>query len=465
MATAPDRDYTAYSYWLETCGDDLTPRPRLETSIDVDVAILGAGFSGLWTAYYLQERDPFLRIAIVEAEIAGYGASGRNGGWCYSGFPLSSGEMARRYGPETAKLVECAMRDTVGEVGRVCAAEGIDAQFVKGGALRLARGRHQLPTIRRSFETSQELGLQDGYELLDAEQTAERIRVSDAMGALYIRDAASLHPGRLVRGLARLVEARGAAIYERTRVSAVQSAPSPGLTTANGTIRARTVVLAGEAYLTRLRPLRRQLLPLYSLITLTEPLTAGQWAAIGWQHRDCVSSSSLTVDYLTRTADGRILFGSRGEPYHLGSRIENRYDRHHRTHMAIRRLVRQWFPDLDGVSFSHSWGGPVGMPRDWMPTVRLDRRTGIATARGYTGQGVATSNLAGRALCDLITGVDSPLLELPMVGHRSPNWEREPLRWLGVSYMQHAYARLDRQAQRTGRAPGGRSLAERLGRH
>jgi glycine/D-amino acid oxidase-like deaminating enzyme len=133
--------------------------------------------------------------------------------------------------------------------------------------------------------------------------------------------------------------------------------------------------------------------------------------------------------------------------------------------MAVQRLVRQWFPDLDGVSFSHSWGGPVGMPRDWMPTVRLDRRTGIATARGYTGQGVATSNLAGRALADLITGVDSPLLELPVVGHRSPDWEREPLRWLGVRYMQHAYARLDRQAQRTGRAPGGRSLAERLGRH
>jgi glycine/D-amino acid oxidase-like deaminating enzyme len=459
------KDYTGYSFWLETSGDDLTPRPALEGEGSVDVAILGAGYTGLWTAYYLQKREPGVRIALLEAEIAGFGASGRNGGWCYSGFPLTLKELLQRYGPETARMVECAMRGTVGEVARVCTAERIDARFVKGGALRLARGSHQLPAIQSAFDVYRRLGLADGYEVLDAAQTAERIRVTDALGALFIRDAASLHPGRLVRGLARVVEDRGATIYERSPVARVDRGPAPSLVTDRGRVRARTVVLAGEAYLSRLRPLHRRLLPLYSLIVLTEPLTAAQWQAIGWQNRECVSSSALTVDYLNRTADGRVLFGSRGEPYHLGSRIDDRYDRHAPTHAAIRRMVVEWFPALAGIRFTHSWGGPVGIPRDWMPTVQLDRQTGIAIAGGYTGQGVATSNLAGRVLCDLITGVDSLLLELPLTGHRSPSWEPEPLRWLGVRYMQNAYARLDRRGRRTGRAPSEQSLAERLGRH
>jgi glycine/D-amino acid oxidase-like deaminating enzyme len=462
---AAGKDYASYSFWLETSGDDLTPRPGLAGNVTADVAIMGAGYTGLWTAYYLQQREPGLRIAIVDAEIAGFGASGRNGGWCYSGFPVTVKELLRRHGPETAHMVECTMRDTVGEIGRVCADEAIDAQLVRGGGLRLARGAHQLPAIQAAFETYQRLGLAEGYELLDAARTAERIRVNNALGALFIRDAASLHPGRLVRGLARVVERRGVTIYERSPVLRVDAGPAPSLVTGRGRLRAQTVVLAGEAYVARLKPFRRRLLPLYSLIVLTEPLSDAQWEAIGWRHRECVSSSALTVDYLNRTPDGRILFGSRGEPYHLGSRIDDRYDRHSHTHAAIRRLVAEWFPALAGIRFTHSWGGPVGMPRDWMPAVTLDRRTGIAFAGGYTGQGVATSHLAGRTLCDLITGVDSPLLELPLARHHSPHWEPEPLRWLGVRYIQNAYARLDRRGERTGKPPSGRSPAEKLGRH
>jgi len=459
-----EKDYAHYSYWLETSDDDLTPRARLSGTVDADVAILGAGFSGLWTAYYLQRSAPGLRITIVEAEIAGFGASGRNGGWCFSGFPVSLRELARRFGVDTARRVERAMRDTVDEIARVCSAEGISAQLVCGGALRLARGAHQLPTIRAAFDMARELSLEDGYELLDAAQTADRIRVTDALGALFVRHAASVHPGRLVRGLARVVEKRGATIYERSRVTRIESRPA-ALVTAGGNERAKTVVLAGEAYMTRLAPLRRQLLPLYSHIVLTEPLSDAKWDEIGWRNRECVSSSVLSVDYLNRTADGRVLFGSRGEPYHLGSRIDDRFDHPAHVRVELRRLLDEWFPTLARTAITHAWGGLVGMPRDWMPAVWLDRQTGIATARGYTGQGVATSNLAGRVLSDLITGDESPLLDLPFVGHLSPAWEPEPLRWLAVRYIQQAFARLDRRAQRTGRAPTGRTLAERLGRH
>lgn len=458
-------DYRHLSYWLETADDDLTPRPALDGSVDVDVAILGAGYSGLWTAYSLLERDPSLRIAIAEAEIAGYGASGRNGSWVSAGFPLSLALLAERYGADRARALQLAMFGAVDEIGRVAAAEGIDAQFHKGGALRLARGRHQLPTIERSFATLRGLGLADHYRLLGADEVAARIQVVGAHGALFTPETAVIHPGRLVRGLARAVERRGATIYERTPVTHIVPGPSPRLVTEHGDLRASVVVLAGEAYLSRLVPLRRQLVPVYSLIVLTAPLTPDQWATIGWQAREAVASSRHSVDYLARTADGRILFGGRGAPYRFGSRISDDQDRHAPTHAMLRRQATEWFPVLRDVPFSHAWGGPLGAPRDWMPTVAFDQTTGIATARGYTGQGVATANLAGRALADLITRTASPLTTLPFVDHRSPDWEREPLRWLGVRFVQSGYARLDRRAERTGVPPTGRSLVERLGRH
>ncbi len=459
------KDYARYSFWLETCGDDLTPRPRLDGSIDVDVAVLGAGYTGLWTAYYLLRRAPSLRIAVVEREIAGFGASGRNGGWCSAGFPVTAGELERRYGAEATRALAHALFETVDEVGRVLEVEGIDAHYRKGGSLRIARGPQQLPIIERSLATYARLGLGEHYRRLDAAETAERIRVTGALGALYTPHCAAIHPGRLVRGLARAVERRGATIYETTPVLDFTPGARPALHTPFGDVRARAIVLAGEAYLSQQPQLRRQLIPVYSLIVLTAPLSAEQWAQIGWQGHECVSSNRYTVDYLSRTVDGRILFGGRGAPYQFGSRIDDTLDRHAPTHHQLRQLALDWFPVLARSRFTHAWGGPLGMPRDWMPTMSYDPVTGVATSRGYTGQGVATANLAGRVLADLITGAQTPLTKLPMVGHRSPDWEPEPLRWLGVRYVQSGYGRLDRQAERTGRPPSGTSLVERLGRH
>ncbi|HLI50935.1 MAG TPA: FAD-binding oxidoreductase, partial [Thermomicrobiaceae bacterium] len=272
-------------------------------------------------------------------------------------------------------------------------------------------------------------------------------------------------PAKLVRGLARVVERLGGTIYEQTPVTDFNGGPKAELLTPFGTARARTIVLCGESYLSRLPKLRRQLIPIYSLITLTEPLSDEQWSAIGWEGRETVSSQRYSVDYLSRTADGRIAFGGRGAPYHRGSKIEDAFDRHEPTHQMLQQMTREWFPVLSDVKFTHSWGGPLGAPRDWMPTFAFDPASGIATARGYTGQGVATTNLAGRILTDLILGTPSELTELPPVNHESPNWEPEPFRWLGVRYVQEQYGRIDERAARTGRAPTGRGLAERMGRH
>src|ERR1700677_1225250 len=299
------RDYSTYSFWLEDIGESLTPRPALKSSTDVDVAILGGGYSGLWTAYYLLRQEPALRIAVVDKEIAGFGASGRNGGWCSPNFPVTAGTLEKRFGAETARDLLLTMRASVDEVGRVCAEEKIDARFHKGGILTLARGQHQLASIRSSYAAYERLGLGERYQVLNATEAAERIRVTDVHGGLYTPDGASLHPARLVRGLARAVEARGGVIYERTPVTEFK----PGsLITPAGELRAqRAIVLAGESYLTRFSRLHRALLPVYSLISLTTPLTPEQWSQIGWQGGESVSSMRNTVVYLTRTSDGRIL--------------------------------------------------------------------------------------------------------------------------------------------------------------
>ena len=457
------RDYTHYSFWLEDLREPLTPRPALAASTDVDVAILGAGYSGLWTAYYLLRHEPGLLVAVVEKEVTGFGASGRNGGWCSSKFPVTAGALEKRFGADAARALLLAMREAVNEVGNICEEEAIDVQFHRGGILTLARGVHQLPDIRASFAAYKRLGLADRYQMLSAGETAARIRVSDVHGGLYTRDGASLHPARLVRGLARAVEARGGVLYEQTPVTEFK----PGsLITPGGELRAkRATVLAGEVYLTRFPLLHRALLPAYSLISLTEPLTPEQWKQIGWQGGESVSSTRNTVVYLTRTHDGRILFGSRGAPYAFGSKISDRQDTHDATVNMIHRSFAEWFPSLAGIRFTHAWGGPVGMPRDWMPAVRFDAGLRTGSIMGYTGQGVSTSNLAGRLLAGMIAGRNTGLETLPLAQRRSPDWETEPLRWLVVRYMQNAFARMDEAAENGRALPIDAPIVEYLGRH
>lgn len=459
------KDYTTYSYWFASCGDDLTPRDALDGSVQADVAILGAGFTGLWTAYYCLRRDPSLKVVVVEKEIAGFGGSGRNGGWCSAGFPVGLDELARRFGRDAARQLHTAMIETIDEVGAVADVEQIACDYEKGGVLRLARGPHQLPLIQQALDTYREMGFGEQYHLLSQAETERRVRISGVIGAMFTPNCATIHPGKLVRGLARVVEKHGGTIYEQTTATGYSTGPKPALHTTRGDVHADVVVLAGESYLSQLDQLSRQVVPIYSLIVLTEPLSAEQWQQVGWEGRECVSSSKYVIDYLSRTTDGRILFGGRGAPYHFGSRIKDAYDQHVPTHDSLRDATMEWFPAVRREQFSHAWGGPLAVPRDWMPTMSFDRQSGIATARGYTGQGVGTANLSGRVLADLITQTPSEWTSLPTVGHTSPNWETEPWRYLGIRYIQQSYFRLDRKAQETGVPPDGSTLAERLSRH
>ena len=456
------KDYSKYSFWLETAGDDLTPRAPLDGSISVDVAILGGGFTGLWTAYHLLQRDPSLKVAVVEAEIAGFGASGRNGGWCFSGFPISPGQLTEAHGLESARAVQRAMYDSVDDVGRVCKAEGIDAHYQKSGSLEIARSPYQLERIKEHYAAFKAVGLEDHYELLGDEQAEEHMRVARSVGAFWNKEGATVQPARLARGLARAVERHGATIYEQTRVTDFTTGSSPSLITERGNVNARVVVLAGEAYLSRLPKMRRQIMPFTSHIVLTEPLNDDQWRQIGWERREVVGGSGTTGGYLNHTADGRIAFGAYRAQYPFRARITDDLDRMDDIFEHARRATIDWFPMLKDVRFTHSWGGVFGIPRDRMPTMSYDRRSGVATGRGYTGEGVATSNLSGRVLADLITETDSPLTQLPMTSHHSRDWEPEPFRWMGVRMVTYSRQKMNRTVERTGHAPSRRTIAQRL---
>ncbi len=465
VATPPRaQNLGSVSYWLESLGP-IQPRPSLQGDLEVDVAVVGAGFTGLWTAYELQRRDPTLRVVLLESEAAGFGASGRNGSWCVPELNAGLDLLSSRFGRDRAVALHRALSATVEEVGRSLATEGIDAAFDRSGVLLLARGPYQLPLLEEHLRSYQNAGISGEYSWLDRSAAQARLDVAGVEAALYTPNGATLHPGRAVRGLAAAVERRGATIYEGTRVLRVKEGSPALIETDHGRVRAEVVVLALEAYLSQLAGYRRRVLPVYSLITLTEPLSERQLASVNWSERMCVASMRLTVDYLARTEDGRILVGGRGAPYNYGSRITSSSEHHTATHANLQRTFEEWFPALRGVRFTHSWGGVLGMPRDWIPQIGFDREKGVAFAYGYTGHGVATTNLVGRTLADLITGRDTELTALPLVGHRSPNWEPEPFRWLGVRYVQRALARLDARGVRTGRPLRGGALARRLAAH
>ncbi|MCL6575453.1 FAD-dependent oxidoreductase [Kyrpidia sp.] len=457
------------SFWLDTCGDDCTPRSALAGEILADVVIVGAGFTGLWTAHYLVSARPDWSIAMLEREIAGYGASGRNGGWCTPELPISPGEVLQRFGREAARRWQAALYDSVGEIETVLEAEGIDAHFHRGGSMMVALGAHGLPLLEEEWNAYRKLGVESHYEWWDGPQARERVNIRKLCGALYCRDTAVLHPGRLVRGLARRLERRGVRIYERTPVLDIRAGDGrnpPEAVTKEGLARARVaLVVATEGYTTMLKPWHRNVTPVYSSIVVTEPLPEWVWKEIGWANREAVASTRLSIDYLQKTVDGRILFGGRGEPYHLGSRIRPEYDRNPKVFAKLMAMAREWFPALRDARFTHGWSGPLGMTRDQIPNVWYDRQSRLAGAWGYVGAGVVGANLAARILSTLIWGEEPVWEGVPIVQHRSVRWEPEPFRWLGIRYVQHGLERLDRRAERTGKAPRGTSLPERWFRH
>jgi glycine/D-amino acid oxidase-like deaminating enzyme len=453
----PASGYQRLSLWWEAVPAPLPPRPALTEDLQVDVCVVGAGFTGLWTALSLARADPAVRVAVLEREVAGFGASGRNGGWCSALFATSDAALARRHGPDAMRAMRRAMQETVDVVGAAAAAEGIDCHFTKGGTVDLVRSEAQRDRALAEVDEARALGFgDDDVRWLGPQEARELVGAAGVIGGTFTPHCAALQPALLARGLADAVERRGVRIYEHTVVTDILPSPpgSPGpavVTTTGGTVRADVVVRATEAWTPTLPGHRRDLVPVYSLMVATEPLSADFWEAAGLESRTTFADHRHMIIYGQRTADGRIAFGGRGAPYHYGSAVRESFDAEPSVHALLRQTLTELFPDLRQARFTHAWGGPLGIPRDWHSSVGFDRGSGLAWAGGYVGDGVSTTNLAGRTLADLITGSDTPLTHLPWVGHRSPHWEPEPLRWLGVNAGLWTMKLADRSEGRRGR--------------
>ncbi len=441
------------SLWADTLPD--TERVAgfpLPGDVDVDVAIVGAGMTGLWTAWHLLQRDPSLRVVVLERETIGFGASGRNGGWCSALLPMSLPTIARRHGDAAAHRMQAAMHRNVADIAAFARAEGIADACHEGGTVTLARNPVQAERLRERVETFTGFGFPDAYRRLERDEARAMCAADGVLAGLHTPHCATVHPARLTHAVARAAIRAGAVVHEHTNVLAIGDRR---VRTDRGTVRADVVVRGTEGYTPPFAVQRRALLPIYSLMIATEPLDDATWAQIGLHDRPTFNDDRAMIIYGQRTADGRIAFGGRGAPYHFGSAVRAEFDTDRRVRALLTEGLRELFPVLASTTITHHWGGVLAAPRDWTCSVRFDRRTGFGTAGGYVGDGVATTHLAGRTLAALVTDSDADddreLVRLPWVGHRSRHWEPEPLRWLGVNGARLSAARADAAESRTGR--------------
>jgi glycine/D-amino acid oxidase-like deaminating enzyme len=454
------------SLWLDQLEGPLTARPSLDGDLDVDVAIVGGGYGGLWSAYSLLKADPSLRVVVIEREMVGFGASGRNGGWCVGELAGGLGGAVATWGREAGIAMTRAIIDTVDEIQHTLADEGIDCGFERGGVLRLARTNAQLQRQRAEIDEYRHHGFGDDVlrSLTGAEAT-ERLAATGVLGGLLYSPGARVQPARLARGLAEAVERSGGAIVEHTAAVEIidgSAASRPRVVTRGGVVVADVVVRATEAYSRDLPGMRRSLVPLYSLMVATAPLDEETWDSIGLRRYETFADDRRMVIYGQRTTDDRIAFGGRGAPYVFGSGIDPATESRSGVHERIAATLVELFPQLAGVEITHRWGGVLGVPRDWRPSVGFDRSTGLAWAGGYVGEGVAAANLAGRTIADLVVRPESPLVALPWVQHRSRRWEPEPVRWAAINGMRRLAGWVDEQEARHGQAPRLASVLDRI---
>jgi glycine/D-amino acid oxidase-like deaminating enzyme len=451
-------------YWWRSLGGPPPRRASLPGRLEADVAIVGAGFTGLWTAYYLARANPSLRIVVLEREFAGFGASGRNGGWVMGSFSGPARAYEKNGGRERMLALRHAMFETVNEVERFLAEHHVEADYSKSGRLTVAMNEPQLARVREQVREAHAAGLgEDDIHEVARAQLEPRVRVAGARGAAFTPHVARVHPAKLVVGLAAACTALGVKIFESTRVRELRAREA---VTQQGAVRARWVVGATEGYTPTLRGYARALVPINSSMIITEPLSEETWSEIGWSGSELMGDAANAYVYLQRTADGRIAIGGRGRPYRFGSRTDRAGEIPRATIDELRAKLTSMFPATAGAGIDHAWSGVLGVPRDSCVSVNADERSGIAWAGGYVGEGVAASNLAGRTLCELLLGEPGPLAALPWVGRRPRRWEREPLRWCEIHAVYALYRAADR-LERRGSRPSllGRVVDRASGRH
>ncbi|MBO9629931.1 MAG: FAD-dependent oxidoreductase [Shinella sp.] len=429
------------SFWYADIGGMPQKRPALPGDREADVCIIGAGYTGLWTAYYLKKADPSLNIVMVEREFAGFGGSGRNGGWLSGGFSWSREKYLKTSSRGAVVDMQRAMAGTVDEVIRVTEAEGIDADILRVDNITFATNKPQLERAREEYQFYLDWEMpSERIEMLSAEAAAKRIRVANVLGAFVIRDMARVQPAKLVRGLAKVVEGLGVSIFEGTAVTRFEKGR---VETDRGTVRAPVIIRATEGFTAGLPGHERTWLPLNSAQIVTEPVPEALWKEIGWEGHELLGDAAHAYCYAQRTREGRITMGGRGVPYRFGSATDVNGRTQQATIDQLHAILTRLLPQTKSLKIDHAWCGVLGVPRDWCTTAGFDRASGIGWAGGYVGLGVSSTNLAGRTLADLVLNRDTELTGLPWVNRTVRKWEPEPFRWLGVHSMYQLYRMAD----------------------
>jgi glycine/D-amino acid oxidase-like deaminating enzyme len=419
------------SLWRDAAINDAAPREKLSSDIETDVAIIGAGFSGLWTSYYLKKLMPNSRIVIIDANEVGFGASGRNGGWCSGFMPNSIDELAELHGREAAIEMYRQSFATLDEIESVLVNENIDCDFHRGGTICGATNSVQASRVTSGITKFHDFGFtEDDIRQLSQTEVEHRINISNLQLASYTPHCAVIHPAKLVDGLARVVEKLGVKIYENSPVTQYQSG---SIKTNHVTCRAQLIIRATEGFTSSIKTHRRILAPLYSYMIATSPLTESQLQTLGWKNRETYHDARNMIIYCQLTADKRIAFGGRGAPYHFASRVKPSYNTHPLIHEKICNSMREIFEKIGDLEITHKWGGPLGVPRNWNPSVNFDARSGLGSLGGYVGDGVAASNLAARTMAHLIAEDNHELTQLCWANNQSRKWEVEPLRYFGIN--------------------------------
>lgn len=435
------------SFWHTQLGIEAR-RDRLPGRVDADVCLVGGGLTALWTAYYLKRHQPDLHVVILEREFVGFGASGRHGGWLSDELAGSRRAMAAQHGRTSVLRLLSAMTDSVEEVIRICEIEHIDADIARGGFVTVARNSAQTARLQMEFEEERlwPRGDASDCQLLDADALREHISVNNATSGLYNPHAARVHPAKLVRGVAHAAERLGVKIFEGTGVTSIE----PGMArTTLGNVHADVVINCLEGYQSGLDSDDGTVIPLNSTMVVTDPIPDQTWTAIGWPTPVLVTDQAHAYMYAQRTADGRIALGGRGVPYRVGSRTDDRGRTQQRAVDQLTAILHSMFPAARSTRIAHAWCGVLGVRRNWTPSIAFDRASGTGRAGAYVGNGVTTTNLAGRTMADLITGNDSDLTDLPWINTTSRRWEPEPFRWVGAQLVYALYRAADRRESAT----------------
>ncbi len=441
--------FSNISLWMDQLDLPMPTRKSLTKDTKADVVIMGAGYTGLWTAYYLKLKDPSLKIIILEAKICGFGASGRNGGWLM-GEIMGQDKLLSKYPLALRQQAHDILHDIPDEVARIIQKENIQCDFKKGGVLYVA-ARYPEQALRLK-EFHKEVHKHDyqpsDHQWLEGESLEEKIKIKQAQGAVFNPHCASIQPAKLARGLADVVEKMGVEIYEH---SAVIEWHQGWVKTAKASVKADWVVPALEAYGAQLKvgvkKLSQYHLPVQSLIIATEPLSEQLWESIGLKNGEVFSDFSRQVTYGNRTQDNRLVFGARGT-YQFGATLRDDFTLNNSEIHLRQKIMIELFPQLRDVKITHAWGGNLAMSRDFHPHMSVDKKHKFALAGGYSGEGVGATNLAGRTLSDLILNKQSALVNMPWVNPQSLNtlsrWEPEPIPWLGYKAVIKSFDHEDR---------------------